>query len=102
MWLLVSLIDQPQSLQGEEVIDFIDRFGEGHDHLGKAPGGKKTRLAQLVLDPVGNAIDQPGEAEDEPRLDRGAAGTSNCRSGLSQVDPRNSCGPLDQGGKRDL
>ena len=69
---------------------------------GEAAGGEQAGLAELLLDPPHDPVDQPGEAEDEAGLDRAAAGAADRRLRLGQVDARDAGGPLDQRGQRDL
>src|SRR4051812_1677244 len=67
----VALMDQPQPSQGQQVVDLVDRLGEGDHRRGVAAGGEQPGIRQLLFDPPDDAVDQAGEAEDEARVDRG-------------------------------
>ena len=42
-------MDQAQSLQGQQLIDLVDRLGEGDDRVGEAAGGEQPRLRPAPL-----------------------------------------------------
>src|SRR4051812_23917984 len=66
----VALMDQPQPFQGEQVVDLVDRLGEGDHRRGVTTGGEQPRVRQFLFDAADDAVDQAGEAEDEARVDR--------------------------------
>src|SRR5215204_216874 len=66
----VAFMDQPQSLEGKQVVDLVDRLGEGDDGGGVAAGRQHLRVREFLLDPPDDAVDQAGEAEDEAGVDR--------------------------------
>ena len=73
-------MDQAQPAERQQVVDLVDRLAEGDDGFGQpARGNERSALTQLGRDPPCDAVDQPGEAEDDARLDRGAAGAADRR-----------------------
>ena len=67
----VALVDDPQALERQQVVDVVDRRREGHDVLGQAAGGDRRGVrAELAAQAADDAVDLPGEAEDDPGADR--------------------------------
>ena len=95
-------MDQPQALQGQQVVDLVDRLGEGDDGRGVAAGGEQPRVRQLLFDPADDAVDQPGEAEDEAGVDRRAGRAADRLLRLFEFDPGDPGGAVDQRGQREL
>src|SRR3954447_4059861 len=83
----VALMDQSQSLQGQQVVDLVDRLGEGDDGGGVAAGGEEVRVGKFVFDPADHAVDQAGEAVDEAGVDRRAGGAADRFGRLFEVHP---------------
>src|SRR6185295_17387683 len=98
----VPLMDESQPLQGKHVVDLLDRLGEGDDDLRQPAGRQQAGVAELLLDPPHDAVDHAGEAEDEARLDRGAAGAADRRLRRIEVDPGDPRRAVDQRRQRDL
>ena len=68
----------------------------------RPPVASMRGVAQLFLDAAHDPVDQAGEAEDDARLDRGAAGAADRRLRLGQFDAGDAGRAFDQGGQRDL
>src|SRR4051812_17953781 len=58
------------------------------------------RVRQLLFNPSHDAVDQPGEAEDEAGMDRRPSRTANRFLRLFEVDPGDPGRPFDQGAER--
>src|SRR3954454_3714076 len=81
----VALMNPSQSLQGQQIVDLVDRLGEGDDRRGVAAGGEQVRVREFVFDPPDDAVDQAGESEDEAGVDRGAGRAADRFSRLFEV-----------------
>src|SRR5690349_5205980 len=96
----VALMDQPQSLQGQQVVDLVDRLGEGDDRRGVAAGGEQPRIRQFLFDPADDPVDQAGEAEDEARVDRRLGRAADRFGRLFEIQPGDPRRAIDQGAER--
>ncbi len=69
---------------------------------GQAAGGDDGRLADLVDDAVGDAVDLGGEPVEGARLDRLDGVLADHAAGLDQLDLAQGGGPAEQGLEADL
>src|SRR4051812_6829982 len=68
---LVAVPDDPQALERERGVDSRDRLCVRRNQLRQAAGRDHLRLgAELAADARDDAVDLPGEAVDETRLER--------------------------------
>src|SRR5271155_5517467 len=70
---------QPEALQRQELVDFLDRFRLRRDEIGQSAGCDNAGLfTALTHDALDQTVDQSGIAEDQPRL--------NCADGGAPDD----------------
>src|SRR3954447_10495752 len=71
---LVALMDDPQPLEGQQIVHRIDALAERHDHVGQAARGDHGGLLpHLRAQPADDPVDLAGVAVDDPgphRVDR--------------------------------
>src|SRR5882757_6629096 len=90
----IPRMDQPQALQGEQIVDFVDRLAEGDDRRGEATGRQQLRLGKFGFEAFDDPVDHPGEAIDEAGVDRRPGGSTDRRLRLAEVDPGDPGGPV--------
>src|SRR4051794_29280938 len=100
---LVELMDDPQPLEGEQIIHRIDALAERDDHVGQpARGDHRGLLPHLRAQPPDDPVDLPGVAVDDARPDRVDGRLADQRAWFDELDPGQPGGALGQGLERDL
>src|SRR5918999_3276842 len=95
-------VNQPEALQCQEGLMMVDRPAVRDHHRGKPSRGDRRRAAQLVPDPIDDAVDLAGRPEHKSRLDRLHRVLPDHRRRSLQLDAGEAGGTLHQRGRRDL
>src|SRR3954466_2215150 len=99
----ISLPDEPQTGEGEEIVGLVDLVAERHDRARQPPGrDPRDLVAHLLAQPAHERIDLSGEAVDDARADRRHGRAPDQLARRLDLDRRKPRGPLGERLDRDL
>src|SRR5437867_12118245 len=98
----VTLVDDAEAVEGEELVDGLDGGGDRGDERGEAPGGERAGLRVVLLaDALDHPVHQRGVAVGHARLDGVHRVAPHHLRRPDELDARQLRGAPEEGVERD-